>query len=1093
MYDRTARARALGARGDPTSHPMQRQHPWGWHPQALAPVHIAPPQQQPHPALMATAAELQAARAENATIKRRLRQYAATLDAVTTRAREEVGVALAARNEARESAEHHRAAAQSARVKAEANEAALTELRTRHSDSVDAAARAREQAENALHELNAERAESARLRALAAESAAKMQAAVDSHARTTAELTALRLEKNAIALARDEALDTVNSLTAELQATKRELTLVRHELDTQAPPEISQSVRDDIAEGAASAVEKRTLQLLRKLARHYAEFYLPSTSDSVKSKAETEEGEYESERTLGGMPVDESTNFGSDGEAAGNDETTRAAPVRDVDAFKDPRAFLEQHLKQVELMTQDSKPGSSPQETLQSTDSSSEEEEQDTTAHSASDAPQVDDEEHDDDSDSQSSTQQPPSLPSQTTPRSCSGSVVDTVDGAGPSLVVTNADAEPVSVSRDADTDEPVTEDLNSVQQLLDKNEQEDAEFVSQYNNTFGSRLSSNTVPDDNTPPSSDKESDKSNTVTPEEQSSELPTDETSHEIGDLPADTTASVTSSSSDDDNSPDGGNVEDTAKDPPVNTSTSTDRQVPSGTATAPAESSERSETNNEQEAAKKSEVVEEDVVAGEQTMETDETPSASRGAPADVSDEAHRTDTETTVAPEEDASTAVVSEASNVATDHGIDEDVVKPQSMTVEDVLDSKPRDDVASADEYTGSSTDAGMQESSSSATSEDEAGMESTSVGVDSRDARGELTEGTTEISSSSHSTIVSDSIDNQSNRSVDNVPLDVQSETPPSVVPQLDSEENASLDAQSEKIPRQDTCTRSVQVEHDTVPPSPNYRSAPNPPPDSPRVPSNAPTNVLAVFESFLSDVGLSSDWVRNHVLMSNSGECGPVKDSDTDTLGDEEKSPSVVAPNTDDIPLPPRAIVMDTLVAQCEVDSPMSVKELIQHNDDIAKRTTEAAANLKAAADAAVATASASRSAPRIPREETILEVDITTQDQAHLHPVAYGEYSDRDVQFASTDDYDEEDDEDVTVFSQSDFVYPDENQSVYDFPQYNAQPGPQQQHPRRVQEPTRPPWPGPNPEDFAWQPQYQLPPRHAPAPATSRVFR
>lgn len=242
--------------------------------------------------------------AELHAVKRRLRQYAATLDAVSVRAKEEIGVALAARNDARGAGAAAAADRDAHAARSDALQSALADARI----ELAATARAHEQADDACRAALADRdvlrgSLSAAQRALA-DADAHGAAAAAARDVAAADLAQERMARRAAITDRDALADALGAAQAQLAAAQRELALVRHQLATQAPPEISASVRRDIAERAAAAVERRTIDLIRTVAEHYLSFG-PGTADLPPALArvvgvdtDDEVSEHEGDSTL---------------------------------------------------------------------------------------------------------------------------------------------------------------------------------------------------------------------------------------------------------------------------------------------------------------------------------------------------------------------------------------------------------------------------------------------------------------------------------------------------------------------------------------------------------------------------------------------------------------------------------------------------------------------------------------------------------------------------------------------------------------------------------------------------------------------------
>lgn len=227
----------------------------------------------PHEAhLVATNNALRDAHEQTAKLKRRLRQYANTLDAVSARAREEVASAVEARNDARAQATKAECRADDYAEETSRLRAALAESRARHETLARELEQANTNATKARAQADSLRVETSRLRVRAKESDRRRAERDAVAAQKDAELYRVKAAFNTIKEERDSFADEARTNGAELLATRRELAIVRHQLETRAPPEITPAVRADIGEVAARAVERRAMRLFRAIAEHYAEF-----------------------------------------------------------------------------------------------------------------------------------------------------------------------------------------------------------------------------------------------------------------------------------------------------------------------------------------------------------------------------------------------------------------------------------------------------------------------------------------------------------------------------------------------------------------------------------------------------------------------------------------------------------------------------------------------------------------------------------------------------------------------------------------------------------------------------------------------------
>lgn len=212
------------------------------------------------------------AQSELATVKRRLRKYAYALDAVSKSAKEEIQTALEARNGALAEAstitvERDNLAKNcdnlASRLKSHVEE--TVELKRRFDVNNKCLTKAVSEVSRLRNELERSKRFSSDLRT-------KVNTFVHQKSNLSANLTSERLSKRGIMEERDALQEDLNASNAELCAVKRELALVRHELATRSPPEISEEVRDDIAHRSARAVERRTLKVIRAVAKHFLEF-----------------------------------------------------------------------------------------------------------------------------------------------------------------------------------------------------------------------------------------------------------------------------------------------------------------------------------------------------------------------------------------------------------------------------------------------------------------------------------------------------------------------------------------------------------------------------------------------------------------------------------------------------------------------------------------------------------------------------------------------------------------------------------------------------------------------------------------------------
>ncbi len=293
-------------------------------------------------ALAASDSALQAARTEAFVLKRRLRQYATTLDAVSARAREEVAIALAARNEARSTA--NRAVMEKDEVASELEslKAALDASRKKHEEMATKHVVERDRALTFDEEAKGLRADNKRLQRLVTETEAKKHEDGALLATRSAELYRVNGLLKAVTEEKDALKDENVEIVKELNTTKRELAIVRHELATRAPPEISQNVRRDIAERAGDAVERRTLRMLRAIARHYLKFKLEIIdNEGVADKADVAEREQVEARVFAFAAAAEDV-MGSKKE---DDDVDSLGDVRDA------QEILQEHLAFIKRMS----------------------------------------------------------------------------------------------------------------------------------------------------------------------------------------------------------------------------------------------------------------------------------------------------------------------------------------------------------------------------------------------------------------------------------------------------------------------------------------------------------------------------------------------------------------------------------------------------------------------------------------------------------------------------------------------------------------------------------------------------------------------
>ncbi len=240
---------------------------------------------------------LREAHEQTAKLKRRLRQYAHTLDAVSARAREEVASAVEARNDARAHAAKAECRADDYADEVARLRAALAESRARHESLASQLEQANTRAVNTKAQADAMRVELSRIRSRAKD-ADRRRAERDSVlAQKDAELFRVQAALSTAKQERDTYADEARSKGAELQATQRELAIVRHQLETRAPPEITKAVRSDIGEYAARAVERRAMCMLRAIAEHYAAFPA-KTRPKLRERAAREEEVVEEDAEL---------------------------------------------------------------------------------------------------------------------------------------------------------------------------------------------------------------------------------------------------------------------------------------------------------------------------------------------------------------------------------------------------------------------------------------------------------------------------------------------------------------------------------------------------------------------------------------------------------------------------------------------------------------------------------------------------------------------------------------------------------------------------------------------------------------------------
>lgn len=212
------------------------------------------------------------AQSELEKVKRRLRKYAHALEAVSKSAKEEIHIALEARNNAL--AEASTVAVERDTLAKNCDEFA-SQLKSHLEQSTEL--KRRFDVNNtcltkAVSEVSRLRKELERSKRLAGDLRTKVNSYAHEKSNLSANLTSERLSKRGIIEERDGLQEDLNASNSELAAVKRELALVRHQLATRAPPEISQEVRDDIANRSASAVERRTVKIIKTIAKHFLEF-----------------------------------------------------------------------------------------------------------------------------------------------------------------------------------------------------------------------------------------------------------------------------------------------------------------------------------------------------------------------------------------------------------------------------------------------------------------------------------------------------------------------------------------------------------------------------------------------------------------------------------------------------------------------------------------------------------------------------------------------------------------------------------------------------------------------------------------------------
>lgn len=212
------------------------------------------------------------------SLKRRLRQYAATLDAVSSHAKDEVATALSARNAAMtRSAQYvaERDALQAALKEAQDKHEALT---GKHGDLEHKVSTMASSLEGALSDLERLRGECERLRKLASENEKVLDGLRVEKSAADSALTQLKGERRAAMEDRDLAMESVADLRAQLSAVERELALMKQAERDRQPPDIPAHMRTLLAEETAQNVENKALNLIRALAGGCMEF----VQDKVK-------------------------------------------------------------------------------------------------------------------------------------------------------------------------------------------------------------------------------------------------------------------------------------------------------------------------------------------------------------------------------------------------------------------------------------------------------------------------------------------------------------------------------------------------------------------------------------------------------------------------------------------------------------------------------------------------------------------------------------------------------------------------------------------------------------------------------------------
>lgn len=307
--------------------------------------------------LRSTESQLGSAQAELTSVKRRLRQYASTLDAVSGHAKEEIGVALGARNSALAAASTAAAERDALSTKNETLTTALAASKAEHAELKRQHGTVNIALTTAVEECDRLRREHERSKRAANGLSARAAALEREKSQMKGDLTALKLSRRATTEERDEAVDALHEARTQLAATKRELALVRHQLATRAPPEISQSVRRDIAEGSAVAVERRMIGMIRAVAKHYIEFGrdIPEVLHQrgiTGSESSEEDEEVVSGDGLGEVVPEAARSFTKPAGVAEvvSEERARAARIEEEE-LRSARDVLVEHLRSVEELT----------------------------------------------------------------------------------------------------------------------------------------------------------------------------------------------------------------------------------------------------------------------------------------------------------------------------------------------------------------------------------------------------------------------------------------------------------------------------------------------------------------------------------------------------------------------------------------------------------------------------------------------------------------------------------------------------------------------------------------------------------------------